>query len=277
MIDSVKAARNLDTRPQRRSTSIDGHSQGGQGALFADQIAPSYDGALVLRGVAAIAPVSNVDLFAPLIPGTAGPGLPGDGPVRPAGGRPDASTRSPCWPRPAKPEHRVLQTGCLNEILAAYAAADRRPSCWSAARCRPRWSPSWRTTTTPAQKRPERPHPAGPGHRRRGGAVRHHRRPAAHRAQRLHPAGHLRRARRAPPTTARSSQSDHPGRRLDRGPLRLTPPPPTPPWRHPGRTTPARDAAGTRTRGRSTLTIVGGRGCRSARVSGCFRFYGRPL
>jgi hypothetical protein len=42
---------------------------GGQGAPFAGELAPSYDGALVLSGVAAIAPVSNADLLAPLIPG----------------------------------------------------------------------------------------------------------------------------------------------------------------------------------------------------------------
>ena len=64
MIDSVKAARNLDSALTTKY-ALDGHSQGGQGALFAGQLAPSYDGALVLRGVAAIAPVSNVDLLAP--------------------------------------------------------------------------------------------------------------------------------------------------------------------------------------------------------------------
>nr|BFE72001.1 hypothetical protein GCM10020092_053020 [Actinoplanes digitatis] len=38
------------------------------------QLAPAYDGVLELRGVAAIAPVSNVDLLAPVIPGTPGQG-----------------------------------------------------------------------------------------------------------------------------------------------------------------------------------------------------------
>ena len=49
MIDSVKAARNLDSSLGLQY-AIDGHSQGGQGALFAGEIAPSYDGPLVLRG-----------------------------------------------------------------------------------------------------------------------------------------------------------------------------------------------------------------------------------
>ena len=70
MIDSVKAARNLDSALTTQY-AIDGHSQGGQGALFAGQLAPSYDGALVLKGVAAIAPVSNADLLRPADPGHA--------------------------------------------------------------------------------------------------------------------------------------------------------------------------------------------------------------
>ncbi|GLY97803.1 lipase [Actinoplanes sp. NBRC 103695] len=54
--------------------ALDGHSQGGQGVLFAGEIAPSYDGDLVLKGLAAIAPASNLDVIAPDIPGTEGQG-----------------------------------------------------------------------------------------------------------------------------------------------------------------------------------------------------------
>lgn len=119
VIDSVKAARNLDYALSTQY-AIDGHSQGGQGALFAGQIASGYDGALVLRGVAAIAPVSNVDLFAPFVPGTPSNGylvmaLFGLGAV-------DSSV-APLTQlaAPAKLRVDVLQTGCLNEILARYA------------------------------------------------------------------------------------------------------------------------------------------------------------
>jgi alpha-beta hydrolase superfamily lysophospholipase len=119
MIDSVKAARNLDPSLSAQYV-LTGHSQGGQGALFANQLAPSYDGNLVLRGSAVIAPVSNVDLLAPLIPGTPGQGylvmgLYGLSAVDP--GFNPASVLSP----PAKAKTSVLQTGCLYEILAAYA------------------------------------------------------------------------------------------------------------------------------------------------------------
>src|SRR3954447_5979465 len=53
IIDSVKAARSLDSS-LTPLYAIHGHSQGGQGALFAGDLAPSYDGKLVLKGVSAI-------------------------------------------------------------------------------------------------------------------------------------------------------------------------------------------------------------------------------
>lgn len=118
MIDSVKAARHLDNALSPQYV-LDGHSQGGQGALFAGELAPAYDGDLTLRGVAAIAPVSNVDLLAPLIPGTPGQGYlvmalyglqavePSFDPLKVLG--PLARRRVP-----------VLESGCLYEILAEY-------------------------------------------------------------------------------------------------------------------------------------------------------------
>jgi pimeloyl-ACP methyl ester carboxylesterase len=119
MIDSVKAARNLDGALSLQY-AIDGHSQGGQGALFAGQLAPAYDGALVLRGVSAIAPVSNADLFAPLIPGTPGQGYL----VMALYGLQAVDTSFSATGTlavAAKLKTPVLVTGCLNEILAAYA------------------------------------------------------------------------------------------------------------------------------------------------------------
>jgi pimeloyl-ACP methyl ester carboxylesterase len=118
IIDSVKAARSLDGSLSTQY-AIDGHSQGGQGALFAGELAPSYDGSLVLKGVSAIAPVSNADLFAPLIPGT-----PGQGYLVMAlyGLQAVDTTFSATSPlaNPAKLRTPVLAAGCLNEILTAY-------------------------------------------------------------------------------------------------------------------------------------------------------------
>ncbi|SNY75171.1 alpha/beta fold hydrolase [Paractinoplanes atraurantiacus] len=119
IIDSVKAARRLDTALTTQYV-VDGHSQGGQGALFVNQIAPSYDSPLVLRGTAAIAPVSNADLFAPVIPGTAGQGylvmgLYGLQTV-------DASVNpNTLLAPPAREKVSVLQSGCLYQILDAFA------------------------------------------------------------------------------------------------------------------------------------------------------------
>ncbi|UQU67898.1 lipase family protein [Couchioplanes caeruleus] len=119
IIDSVKAARNLDPA-LTTDYAVDGHSQGGQGALFAGQLAPSYDGSLVLRGVATIAPASNLDLIAPDIPGTEGQGylvmaMYGINAVEPTF-NPNSYLAAP-----AKQKSSVLQSGCLNEILSAYA------------------------------------------------------------------------------------------------------------------------------------------------------------
>jgi len=118
IIDAVKAARNLDSSLVPAYV-IDGHSQGGQGSLFANQIASSYDGNLVLKGSASIAPVSNAATLAPLIPGTPNQGylvmgLYGLQTV-------DSSfSASSVLASPAKAKTSVLSSGCLMEILAAY-------------------------------------------------------------------------------------------------------------------------------------------------------------
>jgi pimeloyl-ACP methyl ester carboxylesterase len=118
IIDSVRAARNLDPALSTQY-AIDGHSQGGQGALFASQLAPSYDGNLVLRGTASIAPVSNVDVLAPIIPGTPGQGYLVMGLYGLAAVDPTFNPNT-VLAAPARARSAVLVTGCLNEILAAY-------------------------------------------------------------------------------------------------------------------------------------------------------------
>jgi pimeloyl-ACP methyl ester carboxylesterase len=119
IIDSVKAARNLDPALSIQY-AVDGHSQGGQGALFAGELAPAYDGALLLKGVAAIAPVSNVDMIAPYIPGTPNQGYLVMGLHGLAAVETGFDPNSVLAP-PARAKAPVLGTGCLYEILAAYA------------------------------------------------------------------------------------------------------------------------------------------------------------
>ncbi|MCO8274222.1 lipase family protein [Actinoplanes sp. TRM 88003] len=119
IIDSVRAARHLDDdlTPQY---VVDGHSQGGQAALFANQLAGSYDRELQLRGTVSIAPTSGVRTLAELIPQSEGKGylvmaLFGLNAVEPSFKPADVLAA------PAERRLGVLRTGCLYEILGAYA------------------------------------------------------------------------------------------------------------------------------------------------------------
>ncbi|MGD9511371.1 MAG: alpha/beta fold hydrolase, partial [Geminicoccaceae bacterium] len=60
VIDSVRAARELDDAEAGASFAVWGHSQGGQAGLFAGQIVESYAPELSLVGVAAAAPASEL-------------------------------------------------------------------------------------------------------------------------------------------------------------------------------------------------------------------------
>ena len=118
LIDNVRAARHLDAALSTQYV-VDGHSQGGSGALFANQLAPSYDGNLVLKGSASIAPLSNAQEIIPIIAGTEAQGylvmaLYGVNAVEP-GFNPKSVLAAP-----AEAKLGVLQTGCLYEILATY-------------------------------------------------------------------------------------------------------------------------------------------------------------
>jgi pimeloyl-ACP methyl ester carboxylesterase len=118
LIDNVRAARNLDPALSTQYV-VDGHSQGGQGALFASQLAPSYDGNLVLKGTAALAPVSNTQEFINYIPGSEAQGylvmaLYGVNVVDPSFKWKDVLAA------PAEAKLGVLQSGCLYDILGAY-------------------------------------------------------------------------------------------------------------------------------------------------------------
>ncbi len=120
VIDSVRAARNLDDDLTRQYV-VDGHSQGGQGSLFANQLATAYDRELDLRGTVSIAPTSDARTLAQLIPGSAGQGymvmaLYGLNAVEPSF-RPETVLTDE-----ARRRLGVLKTGCLYEVLGAYPA-----------------------------------------------------------------------------------------------------------------------------------------------------------
>ncbi|MBU2665275.1 lipase family protein [Actinoplanes bogorensis] len=119
IIDSVRAARELDDYLSKQYV-VDGHSQGGQGTLFANQLASAYDGDLQLRGTVSIAPTSQTRALAAAIPDTAGQGfmamaLYGLNAVEPSF-RPETVLTAA-----AQDKEPVLRRGCLNEVLTAFA------------------------------------------------------------------------------------------------------------------------------------------------------------
>lgn len=119
VIDSVRAARNLNPLLST-AWAVAGHSQGGQAALFAGEIADTYGTGLQLKGVVAIAPASNLDLIAPAIPGTAGQGYLAFAVFGLATVDPTVRPQDILAP-PALNRTGTLASGCFNEVLAAYA------------------------------------------------------------------------------------------------------------------------------------------------------------
>jgi pimeloyl-ACP methyl ester carboxylesterase len=67
VVDIVRASRQIDGRLARRYV-IAGHSQGGHAALFAAALGPKRAPELRLRGVAAFAPASHLDLLSRALP-----------------------------------------------------------------------------------------------------------------------------------------------------------------------------------------------------------------
>ena len=59
-LDAVRAARNLKATGAGKQMFVWGHSQGGQGSLFAGQLAPTYAPELQLLGAAAAAPAGEL-------------------------------------------------------------------------------------------------------------------------------------------------------------------------------------------------------------------------
>jgi pimeloyl-ACP methyl ester carboxylesterase len=72
VVDIVRASRQLDGRLARRYV-IAGHSQGGHAALFAAALAPRRAPELRLRGVAAYAPASHLDVLSRALPSFTSP------------------------------------------------------------------------------------------------------------------------------------------------------------------------------------------------------------
>ena len=119
IIDSVRAARKLDPTLSDKWVAS-GHSQGGQAALFAGELADTYGKGLRLRGTVALAPASNIDLIAPALAGTPVQGylvmaIYGLAAV-------DATVHpEEILAQPALDRIGVLESGCFDEVMAAFA------------------------------------------------------------------------------------------------------------------------------------------------------------
>jgi pimeloyl-ACP methyl ester carboxylesterase len=75
VLDAARAARALDASGAGHDVLVAGHSQGGQSALFAGELAKSYAPELDVLGVVAVAPAADVEHILPLaanVNGTAG-------------------------------------------------------------------------------------------------------------------------------------------------------------------------------------------------------------
>jgi alpha-beta hydrolase superfamily lysophospholipase len=118
VIDSVRAARHLDSSLSNKWV-VTGHSQGGQAALFANEIADSYGQGLKLRGSVAIAPVSNLDILAAGVPGTPANGYLVFALVGLAASDSSVDVNT-LLAQPAKDLLSVVETGCWVEVLTAY-------------------------------------------------------------------------------------------------------------------------------------------------------------
>ena len=118
VIDSVRAARNLDTELSDKWV-VSGHSQGGQAAIFASQLADTYGKGLRLRGTVALAPASNLEHIVPAVVGTPIQGylvmaISGLAALDPT------VELDQVLARPALDRLGALESGCFDEVMMAF-------------------------------------------------------------------------------------------------------------------------------------------------------------
>jgi hypothetical protein len=118
IIDSVRAARKLNSALSDKWV-VSGHSQGGQAAIFANELDDTYGNGLDLRGAIALAPASNLDLITPGLAGTPLQGylvmaIYGLSAVDPTV-HPEEILAPPALDRVS-----ALETGCFAEVHAAF-------------------------------------------------------------------------------------------------------------------------------------------------------------
>jgi alpha-beta hydrolase superfamily lysophospholipase len=118
MLDIARAAKRFS---KITTTLIFGHSEGGQAALFAGEIAPSYAPDLKVTGVVAAAPAADLETILPaagVLPGGAGYAVMGATGFQAA--YPDANPASILTPI-ALAYVPLAKTGCAGAVLQALA------------------------------------------------------------------------------------------------------------------------------------------------------------
>ena len=120
MLDVVRAAGHLPNVSISPSTFLYGHSQGGQAALFAGEIAPTYAPELQILGIIAGAPAAEIEAMLPAAAGT--PSSVGYVVMALAGAHaafPDADLSDVLTPA-AVAKAEVLQTHCYEDVIKEF-------------------------------------------------------------------------------------------------------------------------------------------------------------
>jgi len=121
VLDIVRAARTMEGLHVGPQTVVLGVSQGGHAALFTGELAPAYAPDIDLAGVVALAPAAELAQAAQLLTGdetvtgfavAIGAGF--------AAAHPDADVEQVLTPQ-ARASLEVVDTGCIDDVLAAYA------------------------------------------------------------------------------------------------------------------------------------------------------------
>ncbi len=118
VIDSVRAARNIDHNLTSQWV-VSGQSQGGQASLFAGQLADTYGDGLSLKGIVSISPVSHEATLAPAILTSQGKGYLAMALEGLAAADSSVNIYN-VLAQPAIGQLPVLDSGCFNEVIAAY-------------------------------------------------------------------------------------------------------------------------------------------------------------
>jgi alpha-beta hydrolase superfamily lysophospholipase len=119
-LDVVRAAQQIPQTKASDETVVFGHSQGGQAALFAGEIAPEYAPDLDLKGVVAGAPAAEIEAMLPAaasLPDTLGfvvMGLAGAEAVYPDADRAQVLTAA------GLEQSDIIGTKCYGEVLKAF-------------------------------------------------------------------------------------------------------------------------------------------------------------